>query len=184
MIVVDLIIAVLLGYALFKGIKNGLVVSVISLIALIVGIYISLRFSFFTRNFLTENTQWNPNTLTIAAFFITFVAVLVLLYFLGKAVTKLAESLALGFVNKILGAVFEGIKMLLIISFFLNLFQKINFNNLIVSKEKLDESVFYEPIEKVSKEIFPLMEEWYKIALSEASKNIEAMKENKKSTSF
>ena len=84
MIVVDLIIAVLLGYALFKGIKNGLVVSVISLIALIVGIYISLRFSFFTRNFLTENTQWNPNTLTIAAFFITFVAVLILLYFLGE----------------------------------------------------------------------------------------------------
>jgi len=184
MIVVDLIIAVLLGYALFKGIKNGLVVSVISLIALIVGIYISLRFSFFTRNFLTENTQWNPNTLTIAAFFITFVVVLILLYFLGKAVTKLAESLALGFVNKILGAVFEGIKMLLIISVFLNLFQKINFNNLIVSKEKLDESVFYEPIEKVSKEIFPLMDKWYKIALSEASENIEAMKENKKSTSF
>ena len=184
MIVVDLIIAVLLGYSLFKGIKNGLVVSVISLIALIVGIYISLRFSFFTRNFLTENTQWNPNTLTIAAFFITFVIVLILLYFLGKAVTKLAESLALGFVNKILGAVFEGIKMLLIISVFLNLFQKINFNNLIVSKETLDESVFYEPIEKVSKKIFPLMEEWYKIALSEASENIEVMKENKKSTSF
>jgi len=122
--------------------------------------------------------------LTIAAFFITFVAVLILLYFLGKAVTKLAESLPLGFVNKILGAVFEGIKMLLIISVFLNLFQKINFNNLIVSKEKLDESVFYESIEKVSKEIFPLMEEWYKIALSEASENIEAMKENKNSTSF
>lgn len=184
MIVVDLIIAVLLGYALFKGIKNGLVVSVISLIALIVGIYLSLRFSFFTRNFLTENTQWNPNTLTIAAFFITFVAVLILLYFLGKAVTKLAESLALGFVNKILGAVFEGIKMLLIISVFLNLFQKINFNNLIVSKETLDESVFYEPIEKVSKKIFPLMDKWYKIALSEASENIDAMKENKKSTSY
>lgn len=176
MIVVDLIIAVLLGYALFKGIKNGLVVSVISLIALIVGIYFSLRFSFFTRDFLTQNTQWNPNTLTIAAFFITFVVVLVLLYFLGKIVTKLAESLALGFVNKILGAVFEGLKMVLIISVFLNLFQKINFNNLIVSKEKLNESVFYEPIEKVSKELFPLMEEWYKIALSEASENIEAMK--------
>ncbi len=66
----------------------------------------------------------------------------------------------------------------------MNLFQKINFNNLIVSKEKLDESVFYKPIEMVSKELFPLMEEWYKIALSEASENIEAMKENKKSTSF
>lgn len=184
MIVVDLIIAVLFGYAVFKGVKNGLVVSVISLIALILGIYLSLRFSFFVREFLTINTSWNPNTLTIAAFFITFVGVLVLLFFLGKAITKVAESLALGFVNKILGAVFEAIKMMLIISVFLNVFQKINFNNLIVSKKKLDESVFYEPIEKVSKEIFPLMDKWYKLALNEASKNIEVMKENKKSTSF
>lgn len=176
MIVVDLIIAVLLGYALFKGMKNGLVVSVISLIALIAGIYLSLRFSFFTRDFLTLNTQWNPNTLTIAAFFITFVAVLILMFFLGKVITKLVESLALGFVNKIFGAVFEGIKMVLIISVFLNLFQKMNFNNLIVSKEKLEESVFYHPIEKVSKKVFPLMEKWYRTALNETSKNVEEMK--------
>ncbi len=184
MIVVDLIIAVLLGYALFKGIKNGLVVSVISLIALIAGIYISLRFSFFMREFLMANTQWNPNTLTVSAFFITFVAVLIALFFLGKAITKLAESLALGFVNKIFGAVFEGIKMILIISVFLNVFQKINFNHLIVSQEKLNESVFYHSIETVSKTVFPLMDKWYKIALNEASESIEGMKENKKSTSL
>lgn len=184
MIVVDLIIAVLLGYALFKGIKNGLVVSVISLIALIVGVYLSLRLSFFTREILVQNTHWNPNTLTVTAFFITFVLVLVLMCFLGKAITKLAENLALGFVNKLLGAVFEGIKMLLIISVFLNLFQKINFNNLIVSKQKLEESVFYNPIEEVSKTIFPLMDKWYKLALKEASVDINDLKENKKSTSF
>ena len=46
MIVVDLIIAVLLGYALFKGLQKGLIVAVISLTALIAGIYLSLRFSF------------------------------------------------------------------------------------------------------------------------------------------
>lgn len=183
MIVVDLLIAVLLGYALFKGIKNGLVVSVVSLIALIVGIYLSLRFSFLIRDFLIANTDWNPNSLTIVAFFITFVAVLIGLYALGKAVTKLAESLALGFVNKLLGAVFEGIKMLLIISVFLNLFQKVNYNNLIISEEKLNESVFYQPVEQVSKTIFPLMDKWYKLALKETTESIKELKENKKKLS-
>lgn len=177
MIIIDLIIAVLLGYGLFKGLKNGLVVSVISLIALIVGIYFSLRFSFFIRDLLVENTKWHANTLTVAAFFITFVCVLVLLYILGKAVTKLVDSLALGFVNKLTGAVFEGLKMVLIVSVFLNLFQKINYNNLIVSEEKLNESIFYKPIEKVSKTIFPLMDKWYKIALEEATENIQKMKQ-------
>lgn len=180
MLVVDLIIAVLLGYALFKGIKNGLVVSIISLIALIVGIYLSLRFSFFANDFLSNNTQWNPNTITISAFFITFLFVLLALYALGKLLTKLIDRLALGFLNKLAGAAFEGIKMVLIISVFLNIFQKINYNNLIVSEEKLNESFFYKPVEEVSKKVFPLMERWYQTALSKSAKEIEIL--NKKST--
>ncbi|WCM41402.1 CvpA family protein [Flavobacterium sp. CBA20B-1] len=181
MIVVDLIIAVLLGYALFKGVKNGLVVSVVSFVALIAGIYLSLRFSFYVRGFLTIHTQWNPETLTVVAFMLTFVIVLVSLFFLGRALTKIAESLALGFVNKLFGAVFEGLKMLLIISVFLNVFQKINYNNLIVPEEKLDTSVFYKPIEKVAQYIFPLMEQWYQLALTETMdqiKNIDIQQKN------
>lgn len=180
MIVLDLIIAILLGYALFKGVQNGLVVSVISLVALLVGIYFSLRFSFFTRDFLIDNTQWNPNTITIAAFFITFVLVLFALYGIGKLVTKMVDSLALGFVNKLAGALFEGVKMILIISVFLNLFQKINFNNLLVSDEKLNESIFYKPVESISKIVFPLMDKWYKLALQEATDGLKEMEGNEK----
>lgn len=182
MIVIDLIIAVLLGYALFKGLQNGLVVSVISLVALIVGIYFSLRFSFYTKDVLIQSTQWNPNTITIASFFITFLAVLIALYALGKLVTRLVDSLALGFLNKLAGALFEGIKMILIISVFLNLFQKINFNNLIVSEEKLNESIFYKPVESISKTVFPLMDKWYKLALEEANEGLNEMNTTKKST--
>lgn len=176
MLIVDLIIAVLLGYSLFKGLQKGLIISIVSLIALIAGIYFSLRFSFFTREILQTNTQWNPNTITISAFFITFLIVLILLFVLGKALTKLANTIALGFINKLAGALFEGVKMILIISVFLNLFQKINYNNLIVSEEKLNESIFYHPIEEVSKKVFPLMEKWYQLALNEAVEGINEMK--------
>jgi len=182
MIIVDIIIAVLLGYALFKGIQNGLVVSVISLVALIVGIYVSLRFSFFTRELLAGSTSWNPQTITVAAFFLTFVIVLILLFILGKTITKLVDSLALGMVNKLAGAVFECLKMVLIISVFLNLFQKINFRNLIVSEETLDKSVFYKPVERISKIVFPLMDKWYKTALEEAAQSVEEMKKKEKTT--
>jgi len=56
--------------------------------------------------------------------------------------------------------------MVLIISVFLNLFQKINFNNLILSEEKLNESIFYKPVESISKTVFPLMDKWYKQTIS------------------
>lgn len=183
MFVVDLIIAVLLGYALFKGLQKGLVLAIVSFVGLLAGIYFSLRFSFFVRNVLMESTEWNPNTITIAAFFITFLVVLLALYALGKAVTKMVDTLALGFLNKLAGAIFEGLKMILIISVFLNIFQKINYNHLIVSEEKINESIFYHSIEEVSKQVFPLMDKWYKLALTETIEGINEMKQNEKSTS-
>src|SRR5690606_6071035 len=106
-------------------------------------------------------------------FFITFLFVLVLLFLLGKILTKLVNAVALGFINKLAGAVFESLKMILIISVFLNLFQKINYNNLLVSEEKLEESVFYHSIEEVSRGIFPLMDKWYKAVLNEARERME-----------
>src|SRR5690606_17788034 len=163
----------LLGYALFKGLQKGLIVSVISLIALIAGIYFSLRFSFFISEILQQNTQWNQNVISVSAFFMTFLLVLVLLFLLGKILTKLVNAVALGFINKLAGAAFESLKMILIISVFLNLFQKINYNNLLVSEEKLEESVFYHPLEEVSRSIFPLMDKWYKAVLNEAKERME-----------
>jgi len=72
--------------------------------------------------------------------------------------------------------------MVLIISVFLNLFQKINFNNLILSEEKLNESIFYKPVESISKTVFPLMDKWYKLALQEANDGLKEINMNKKST--
>ncbi|WKW46060.1 CvpA family protein [Myroides sp. JBRI-B21084] len=178
MYILDLIIAVLLAYALFKGLKNGFIASVVSFVALIVGVYIALRFSFFMRDFLAINTSWNPKTVTITAFIGTFLLVLIILFFLGKTLTKIAQGLALGFVNKLFGAFFEGLKMICILSVLFNVFQKINYNHLIVSKEKLDESIFYRPIENTAKLVFPLMEKWYQLALSETVDQLQKNNKN------
>lgn len=182
MFVVDLIIAVLLGYSLFKGLQKGLIISLLSFIALLAGIYIALRFSFFARSLFIENTQWDANTITVASFFVTFMCILILIYILGKILTKVIDTLALGFINKIAGAIFEGVKMVVIISIFINIFQKINYNNLIVSEDKMNDSIFYHPIEKVSKTIFPLMDKWYKLALNETVEGIKEIKQQEKTT--
>jgi|SRR5690606_4124433 len=184
MFVVDIIIAILLGYALYKGLQKGLVVAILSLFALIIGVYVSLKFSFYTRDILFIDSNLSEHTITLAAFFITFVIVLLVLFFLGKMLTKMISAIALGFLNRVGGAVFEGLKMVLIISIILNLFQKINFNHIIVSKEQLDSSLFYRPIEEVSKKVFPLMEKWYQDTLLNTINEIdkfESETKNKKS---
>lgn len=160
----DIVVACILGFAVFKGFKNGLIISVLSLVSLILGIYLSLRFSFFIKNILADQEETGNYSLGIISFLITFLFVLVGLFFLGKLLTKVLDVIALGFLNRLGGAVFEIIKFTLIISVLLNVFQKINFNEMIISREKLENSFFYLPIESVSKKIFPLMERGYEIA--------------------
>lgn len=155
MIVIDLLIALMFVFGIFKGFKNGFVISVISLIALIAGAYVSLRFSFYTKNYLEEHVDWSPNALTVAAFVITFLSVLVGLHFLGQVLTKMINVLALGLFNKLGGALFEAFKVLFIISIVFLFFQNINHDSIIVSEEKLQESYFYKFVQKTSKVISP-----------------------------
>lgn len=180
MIIIDIIIASLIGFALYKGFKQGLVVALISLVSLVVGVFAALKFSFLFREWILEKTQWNVNMVTIAAFVFTFLLVLICIQFLGKFLTKILKTVALGGINRILGAIFLGVKMILIVSVILNIFQKINFNNLLASEETLNTSMFYKPIESFSKMVFPLMDEWYKLALEKASE--EAIKYKQKTT--
>ncbi|MCD8518789.1 MAG: CvpA family protein, partial [Flavobacterium sp.] len=42
---IDIVFAVLLGFAVYKGLKNGLFVEVASLVALVAGIYLAIKFS-------------------------------------------------------------------------------------------------------------------------------------------
>lgn len=177
MFVLDIIIGCLISYALYKGFKQGLMVALISLISLIIGVFIALKFSFLLKDWIVEKTQWSANIVTICAFMLTFLLVLIAVQLLGKLTTKIIHTIALGGLNRISGAVFLGLKMVLVISVVFNLFQKINLNHFLISEETLDESVFYNPIEDFSKAVFPLMEQWYQFTLENVSEQTDKIKE-------
>ncbi len=85
----------------------------------------------------------------------TFIIILVLISILGKVFTKIAESIALGFLNKFLGALFGLLKVGLIVSVVLMIFSKINKTLPFVEQSQTQESVLYEPIKNLAPAIFP-----------------------------
>ena len=172
MIFIDVIFGCLLGYAFFKGFKQGLIIAVISLFSLMLGILIALKFSFLFKDWIHELTQWNGNVIAVCAFVFTFLLVLVGIQFMGSVLTKIVKTMALGWVNRLGGGFFNVLKMILIISVVLNLFQKINFNHFLISEEHLNQSTFYHPIEDFSKKIYPLMEQWYQATLEELHEKV------------
>lgn len=157
----DIIIGLLLCYSLYKGIRNGLFVELASFLSLILGIYVAIKFSDFLKDIISCWLHWNPYTIQIIAFILTFIIVVIGIYMLGKLFTNLANLAFLGWINTVGGGFFRVLKTILIISIFLTLFQKINYHNYLAKKETLDRSLFFNPIQKIAGFVFPSIEKWY-----------------------
>ena len=111
--------------------------------------------------FLENHVSWNPKVIQILAFTLTFILVVVCVSALAKVFTTIANFAHLGLFNKLLGGFFGILRTVLVISISLNLFQKLNAHITLVEKETLDKSIFYNPIQKVSKIIYPPIGEWF-----------------------
>ena len=158
---IDIVFAAFLGYALYKGIKNGLFVELASLVALITGIFIALKFSGFAKTIIENNVSWDAKYIEIIAFALTFIAVVAGIHLSAKVLTKIADFAFLGWINKLAGACFSMLKTILALSIVILIFEKINLNNMVTSQETLNESIFYNPVKKVSEFVYPKIEEWY-----------------------
>ena len=159
---IDIVFAVLLGFAVYKGFKNGLFVEVASLLALVAGIYLAIKFSNVISSLFSDIfPSWNPKYIEITAFIITFLLVVIGIHLSAKILTKLADFAFLGWVNKFAGVVFSLLKTILALSVVLFIFEKININYMLLSKETQENSIFYNPIQNISKAIYPTIEGWY-----------------------
>lgn len=173
----DIIVAALLIYSLYKGIKNGLFVEVASFISLLLGIYLAIKFSSLIAGMISKHVSWNPTNIQITAFILTFILVVIGVYFLAKILTGIADFAMLGWMNKLGGGFFRILKTILILSIFIALFEKINFNNTFAKKETLDKSIFYNPVKKVAAFVYPSIEKWYETFKEKQTEKSEEEKE-------
>ena len=157
----DIIVCALLVFAFYKGVVNGLFVELASLISLVLGIYFAVKFSSFMKEILMEYVKWNPNSIQIVAFILTFIVVVIVINLLGKFLTGIANFAFLGWLNKLGGGFFRVLKTVLIVSIVFSVFEKINYNNYLAKKETLDNSIFFNPIQKIAGYVFPSIKKGY-----------------------
>lgn len=153
--IIDIVLGIALLYGLVKGIMKGLLAEVASLIALIAGIYGAMHFSFYAKDILTESVSLEPKYISLIAFAITFLVIVIGISLAGKLLTKLASFIALGWINKILGAVFGVIKVGLILSVLLGWFEKINGVLPFISEAQKTNSILFTPVKNLAPSIFP-----------------------------
>lgn len=153
----DFLFLVALLFGVFKGIKDGLFVSVVAFLSLLIGTMGALKFSTVVKNFIQTKWGWESSFLPLLSFLIAFVLAVLCAKFIAKLVTKVFDIVLLGFFNRIAGALFQILVVILMTSLAFALFDQLNSRFEIVKQETLLASKSYQIYLFVSEHIFPSM---------------------------
>lgn len=154
----DIILLIPLLWLGYRGFRKGLIIELASLAALVLGIYASIHFSWFAAGLLDRWLNIEPKYMSIVSFIATFIAVVVLVYSIGKIIEKMVDMVALGFLNKLLGSVFGLLKAVLFLSVVLLLIATFDKNEKVISPKMKEESMFFRPIASVIPMLIPRLD--------------------------
>jgi len=155
MAILDVILIVPMIYAIYKGIKQGLILELCTFLAFFVGLYIAFYWSAQTATFL-QNT-WNIQTeyLPLIAFTVTFFAVIILVFWGGRFLEKLLDKTAFSLINKLLGAFFSLLKTAYLFSVSIVLLETYALGYSFFSTSITQESILYNPLKQLSIRTYP-----------------------------
>ena len=111
----DIIVVVILGYCLIRGVFRGLVKELSSIVGVLGGFYAAFTYYMVVAKPLSK---WITNTgyLNILSFLIIFCGVFIMISILGVIINYLLKIVFLGWLDRIFGAVFGAMKGILIVS--------------------------------------------------------------------
>ena len=145
----DIIIVLVLIWAIYKGFKRGPVVHAISLLILIAGIAIFGYMSEGIAEYIRERASVKMPNLHITIFAILFSATIWLSNFVGDKIEKGAGSKPKGILNIALGILASVIKYLYLLSILLLFVSQTGLYSKVGSKEK-DNSKLYTTVKNIA----------------------------------
>jgi len=109
-----ILLAVLIGA--WKGYKDGFLMGLVTMLALVLGVFIAFKLTGEGMVFLQGEFNADKHTLPYITFFIIFLIVVVGVTFLGKAMRASIDKTFLGRVDEIMGSVLGAFKVVFMLS--------------------------------------------------------------------
>jgi membrane protein required for colicin V production len=169
--IVDIIFFIVLLLALIHGFRKGIIHSIVSLLALVIGIMAAVRLSELAAVYLDRWFNVASRYLPLISFIAVFIGIYLLFRLLEQALEGLFKMIKLNFINQSAGALVWGLIWTMLFStilFYIN-------NMELFSEETKKESIIFEQIEPLApktiemvgkvvppvKNIFNTMEIWF-----------------------
>jgi len=157
--VLDYCILALFIPPIISGIIKGFVSQAVSLIAIIVGIWAAYSFSDIFSPYLKNCFRSDSSLINLLSFAIIFIVILIIGYFAGKLASKFIKLIMLGWLDKLLGALFAIIKCAVIISVLIYILNSLNTHLNFIPQSTLSQSKVYTFVGKIAPKIYPYFEQ-------------------------
>ncbi len=135
--VIDLLFLGAMLLAVFKGLKNGLVIAVFSLVGWVIGLIAAVKFSSVAAEYLKAHV--NPRWLSVISFVVVLVLVLLLVRLGATLIEKAVELSLLGWANRLGGIFFYVLLYAFILSVLIFFAEKVQ----LISEETISSSRMY-----------------------------------------
>lgn len=137
---IDILFLSMMAWAVFKGLKNGLIVAVFSILGWILGLMAAFRFSEIAAEYLRDSLSLSPRVLYILSFILVFSLVILLVNLGAKLIEKTFELALMGWLNRLGGIFFYVLLYALIFSVMIYFAEKVK----LINEETISSSKVYE----------------------------------------
>ena len=152
---IDVLFIVFLLLAIFRGLKHGFVIAIVSGVAWIIGIAAAIKLSALVAGYGKTHIHLPPRWLPVLAFLLVFIAVVLGLHFIAKGIEKAVDLAMMGWLNKVMGVLLYA--FLYITTLSVLLFYAVQIHS--ISPQNLSASVTY-----------PYIRPWGRVTIDEFGK--------------
>ena len=162
---IDIVILVFFSIGAYSGYKKGLLLEIISLSAFFIAIIMGIKLMDWGITLLSQFIEGYDAFLPMIVFVIIFIAIVLVMNMLGKAVKKVLDMTLLGSIDDVAGAILGIVKWALMLSIFFWLYDSFGGG---FSESIIGNSYLYSPVSKFApgllglvSGIFPFIQEFF-----------------------
>lgn len=155
----DIILLIFFIPAIIRGISKGLIEQVVGLASLFLSAWLAYLFANKLSTWLSGSIEGvSSEILYIISFIIIIIATVFVLNLAAKLVSKVIETISLGWLNGGLGVLFAIFNTVIILGILFSAFDSFSASTLHLKSDLRDNSILYQGIKNLHSIIFPYIE--------------------------
>ena len=151
----DITLLCLAGIGVVKGLFDGVIKQVVSLIALVVAIFCCGKVAAWLKEYILALGWFPEEGVAVLSYVAGFILILGVFVLAGEVVTRIVGATPLSVINHLCGGLFGLLVVVVFTSLLLNLLESVDKGSVLIPRQSKIESRFYYNVKQIIPTIFP-----------------------------